>query len=56
VSRYSQLYIERGDRQLDSKRFRVRLSAVFFYELEEDAWGNHRMVDYKGPRIPTSVR
>jgi hypothetical protein len=35
VSRYSQLYIERGDRQLDSKRFRVRLSAVFFYELEE---------------------
>lgn len=35
TSRYSQLYIERGDRLLDSKRFRVRLGAVFLHELEE---------------------
>jgi hypothetical protein len=36
VSRYSQLYIERGDRLLDSERFRVRLGAVFLDELEEN--------------------
>ena len=29
MSRYSQLYIERGARLLDSGRFRVRLEAVF---------------------------
>lgn len=35
MSRYSQLYIERGDRLLDSERFRIRLSAVFLHEVEE---------------------
>jgi hypothetical protein len=35
LSRYSQLYIERGNRLLDSERFRVRLHAIFEENLEE---------------------
>jgi hypothetical protein len=34
LSRYSQLYIERGNRLLDSERFRVRLQAIFENNLE----------------------